>query len=178
MGKQIRFYMTDEDENEFIAFVRSIGDVAILPQATREEKGEVFASFRELVGRELGESCHLWNRSLSPAPLVRHIPDHQYYWLDFMQSEVVNVWPCKMLPRNQLSMGRLHIETTFLCPDGSIVAKGAPFLDWFDRLCKWVRKNYRRKLDGAHVSPRVHALAAEGISLVDHWVGVQPNQSQ
>src|SRR5262245_4337806 len=95
MGRQVLFYMMDEDEDEFIEFVRSTGDVVILPQTSEIGRGEVVSSLRELAGRKLGEACHLWNRTPSPEPTIKHIPQQGYFWLDFMQSEVVNVMRSK-----------------------------------------------------------------------------------
>lgn len=168
MGKQIRFYMTDEDEGEFLEFVRSMGDVVILPQTTDQKEGEEFSSFGELAGRRLGEGCHLWNRSISPEPTIQYFDVHGgCYCLDSLESEVVNVMRSKKVDQS-LSMGRLHIEDKARRPDGSVVEKGADFLKWFDELCRWIRKTYPTTFDGACVSPRADALAKSGVELIGH----------
>src|SRR5690606_11443292 len=167
MGRQIRFYMVDQDEEEFIAFVKTTGDLVILPQASESNGGETFSSLRELDGRRLGESCHLWNRSLSPEPAIKHIPQHGCYWLDFMQSEVVNVMRSKRVGQT-LSMGRLHIEGTVARPDGSAVEKSDAFLEWFKELCHWIRKNCPGRYDAAYVSARAENLSMAGIELTGH----------
>lgn len=168
MGKQLRFYMVDQDENEFIEFVRSTGDVVILPQTSDREQGEEFSTFRELAGRRLGEDSHLWNRTLSPKPIVNNFPVHGgCYCLNFMQSEVVNVIRSKRTDET-LSMGRLHIEDTVSRPDGSIGKKSAEFLKWFNELCKWIKKAYPTQFDGACLSARAATLAKSGIKLTGH----------
>jgi len=167
MGRQILFYMVDEDEDEFLEFVRSSFDVVILPQTSEIGRGEEFSSFRELAGRKLGEACHLWNRSLSPEPLIKHIPQQGYFWLDFMQSEVVNVMRSKRLDQ-RLSMGRLHIENKARRPDGGVVEKSGEFVNWFNELCRWIKKTYPSTFDGACLSSRAEALAKSGVELTGH----------
>ena len=169
MGKQIQFYMTDQDEDEFIRFAKSNGDVLILPQVSETQLGEAFSSFRDLAGRRLGEGCHLWNRSLSPKPRVDYFPVHGgCYCLDFMQSEVVNVMRSKKLDE-QLSKGRLHIEDTVLQSDGTIAAKSAHFMKWFSELSHWIKNSYPSKFSGAFVSSRVESLTLSGIELIGHF---------
>jgi len=168
MGIQIRFYMTYEDEDEFIFFMRSTGDVLILPQTTKDGIGEEYPNFRSLVGRRLGEDSIIWNRSLSRKPSIEHFDVHGgCYCVDFMQSEVVNVIRSKKIG-NQLSMGRLHIENKARRDDGVIVEKGRKFLNWFNGLCRWIKKGYPTAVDGAWLSPRAEALAKSGIELTGH----------
>lgn len=167
MGKQFLFYMVDQDEDEFIEFVRTTGDVVILAQTTRSHDGESFSSFRDLAGHRLGEACHLWNRSLSPQPVIKHIPAQGCYWLDFTQSEVVNVMRSKSVDQT-LSMGRLHIEDKRSRPDGSSFKKGYDFLNWFDELGRWIKKNYPSRFDGAYLSARAEALSQNGVELIGH----------
>jgi len=166
MGKQIRFYMVEEDEDEFIEFVRSTGDVAILPQTTDQDPPEEFIRLQELSGRRLGEGCHLWNRSISQQPSFNFYNVHGgCYCLDFMQSEVVNVWRSH-LSDGKLSMGRLHIETSILLVNGGIGSKSIEFIHWFDQLSRWIRKNYPKSYDGARLSRRALDLSLKGHDLI------------
>lgn len=167
MGKQLHFYMVDKDEDEFLQFVWSTGDVVILPQTSHLQGEETFSSFRALAGRKLGESCHLWNRSISPEPVIKYVPEQGYYWLDFMQSEVINAMRSKSIDQT-LSMGRLHIEDKVSRPDGSLTEKSVEFLKWFNELCRWIKKTYPSKFDGAWISARAEALAKTGVQLTGH----------
>ncbi len=168
MGRQIRFYMTDEDEDDFVAFMRSIGDVLILPQTSENELVEEYPSFRTLAGRRLGEDSVIWNRSLSPMPLYIHYEVHGgCYCVDFMQSEVVNVIRSKRLD-HRLSMGRLYVEDKAQLPDGSVVKKSGEFVNWFNELCRWIKKTYPSTFDGACISSRAEALAKCGVELTGH----------
>jgi len=168
MGRQIRFYMTDEGEDEFIAFMRSVSDVVILPQTSEDDIGEEYPNFRSLVGRRLGEDSIIWNRSLSPKPSFEHYSVHDgCYCVDFMQSEVVNVMRSKRVDQ-QLSMGRLHIEDKARQANGGVVEKRREFVTWFNELCRWIKKKYPNTIHGAWLSPQVEALANSGVELTCH----------
>lgn len=168
MGKQIRFYMVDQDEDDFVAFLRSTGDAVIVPQATDKEEGEEFSLFRELAGRRLGDDSHIWNRTISPKPIVTYFPVHGgCYCLDAMESEVVNVIRCKRVG-GILSMGRLHIDDKATLPDGSVAEKSVAFVSWFHELCRWIKSEYPRKVDGAYLSSRAEAMLKNGVGLAGH----------
>jgi hypothetical protein len=166
MGKQISFYQTRDDEQEFLAYVRSTGDAVLLAQ-TSEKELEDFQFFYELEGRKLGEACHLWNRAISPRPRIEHYPEKGYFCLDFMQSEVVNVMRSKLTNRG-LSMGRLHIEDKVLHSDGSMRSKGEAFLHWFGTLSQWLKRRYKKGVGGAYMAPSVEGLIRSGVELIGH----------
>jgi hypothetical protein len=167
MGKQITFYMDRDDETEFVKFLRTTGDIAITPQTSREHLKEEFRNFTEAEGRPLGEKCLLWNRSVSPPPIVEYIQQQGYYSADTLQSEVVDVWRCKPTPQG-LSMGRLWMEPKVLGSDGRIQSKNTEFAAWFAALSQWIKKKSVRVVDGAHVLPGADALARGGVELAGH----------
>jgi hypothetical protein len=167
MGQQILFYMSDGDEDAFISYLRLTGDVRIVPQTSAGVMTEEFRTFRELVGRGLGEACHLWNASISPPPILKHYPNRGYYWLDFMQSEVVNVTRSELTAR-RLSMGRLHVEGTALDQTGSLRPKGLEFGSWVSELFKWIRDNSQGRASGALVLPGARELIDSGVEPVGH----------
>lgn len=167
MGRQVAFYMSGDDETEFVTFLRTTGDVAIIPQTSREQLKEVFRDFTEAEGRPLGEKCLLWNRSVSPLPIVEYIQQQGYYSADTLQSEVVDVWRCKPTPRG-LGMGRLWMEPKVSDSDGRMQPKSAEFAAWFAALSQWIKKKAVRVVDGAHVLPGADALARSGVPLTGH----------
>ncbi len=168
MGKQIGFYMVEEDEDEFMEFVRSTGDAVILPQTTDQYPPEEFTRLQELSGRQLGGGCVLWNRSISPQPSFEFYEVHGgCHCLDSMQSEVVDVLRSH-LRDHRLSMGRLYIDNMVLQPDATIGSKCVEFIDWFDQLARWIRKNYPKSHNGARLSPRARELLLAGYELVGH----------
>ena len=167
MGKQLLFYMDKADEDEFLGYMRTTGDIAIIPQTSKEALKEEFQDFREAEGRPLGESCHLWNRSISPQPVVKHYAQQGYYWLDFLQSEVVNVMRSKIVEQG-LSMGRLHTEDRIRDAAGHMQPKSAQFQSWFSDLCRWIKQRSVQVIDGAYVLPGANALIQNGTQVTGH----------
>lgn len=167
MGKQLTCYMDARDEAAFVSYLRTTGDVAIVPQTSHEEMKEEFRTFSEAEGRPLGENLNLWNRSISPQPTVKHITQQGYFWLDTMQSEVIDVWRCKSTKAG-LSMGRLWMEPKSLTPGGVMRAKGNGFVAWYTTLCCWIKKQAVGMADGAYVLPGANELVQSGQKLTGH----------
>lgn len=167
MGRQISFYMSREDEIEFVDFVRETGDVVILSQTSSRANLEEFDYFFELAGREYGEGCHLWNRDLSLTPKIKHFPEQEYFCLDFMQSEVLNPWRSK-ITKHGLSMGRIHVEDRYLTDDMESLSKSEAFLAWYKDICTWITKHSVRKANGAYVLPGAASMIDESVELTGH----------
>jgi hypothetical protein len=167
VGKQISFYQTKDDEKEFVAYIRSTGEVAILAQ-TSEKALEEYQFFYDLEGRRLGEACHLWNRSISLKPISEHHSVHGgCFCLDFMQSEVVNVMRSKLTDKG-LSMGRLHIEDKVLDAGGQMRSKSEPFISWFLTLSSWLKGRYNKVDGGAYIGPHAELLIQSGVQMTGH----------
>jgi hypothetical protein len=167
MGKQIRFYMDEKDENDFVRYLSRTGNVVILPQTSQEELGETFSCFSQSEGRPLGENCRLWNRSISPKPTIKYFPEKGYFWLDSLQSEVVDVMRSR-LAHSALSMGRLWIEPMILESTVTLKPKGERFMEWFSTLCRWIKHRSVRVIDGAYVLPGAESLIAGGVQVTGH----------
>jgi len=152
MGKHIQFFMTYEDEREFIDYARSTG-----------ESPERFNYPHQLKGREFGETCYLWNKSISPERVVEHIWQQNYYCLDFMSSEVVSFWRSKIIER-EITTGRLHVEDKALSPDGRSLPKDAKFVEWYGSLERWIKSHSKSGPFGARIAPGAEYQLAQGMT--------------
>jgi len=159
--------MTREDEIEFLDFVRTTGDVILIPETSELLLSEVYRYFFELEGRKCGEGCHLWNRSISPEPIVAFYPGPNYYCVNSLQSEVLNPMRSKMC-EGLLSMGRLHVEHQVLVSGNTLGQKSKAFIDWYDKVCRWIRTHYKHRFDGAYASERVREEVEKGLKLTGH----------
>lgn len=168
MGKQIQFYLNEDDEDDLLKFVKSTGNVFLLPQVAESPQQKAITSFRDLNGSRLGMDSVLWNGAISAPPLITFYPVHGgCYCVDTLQSDVINVMRSKRT-RATLSMGRLQIETAILTAGGIVERKSNDFIKWFDKIAKWLRKSHRERHDGAVVSIRVAAMRDQGLELVGH----------
>lgn len=131
MGRQIHFYMTPEDEQIFLDFVRTTGGVHLYPSCSPAVAPEELQSFAELMSANpsFRPKCYLWNEDVSPAPEVHLVRAQKLYCIDAMQSEVVDFRPC-IVSEDRIRSGRLYVDPTRL-ENGHVVWKSKPFLDWY-----------------------------------------------
>ncbi len=168
MGRQTSFYMSKDDEIEFVDYVRTADDIVIVAKTSDTVLEETFQYFYELEGRPYGEGCHLWNRDISLTPAVDYIPEQGYYCVDSMQSEVLNPRRSKMTNQG-LSMGRIHVDDRYLSDDEmESLPKSEAFLQWYEQICQWVKEHSVRKENGAFVLPGAAAMIDEGVELTGH----------
>ena len=163
MGRQIQFYMTYEDEIAFIDHARSTGEVRLLAGTSEVESAPFFNYPHQLGGRKLGETCYLWNGSISPKPKVDYISEQGLYCIDHLQSEVVSFWRSK-IRGNEISVGRLHIEDTYLDATGNLGKKGEAFIAWYNTLSSWLRSTFQRGSDGVCTGPGARYQFAQGLT--------------
>ena len=163
MGKQIQFFMIFEDEREFIDYARSTGEVLLFAGTSRGEAPERFNYPHELKGREFGETCYLWNKSISPEPVLEHIWQQNYYCLDFMNSEVISFLRSNIIA-NEISTGRIHIEDKVLSSDGNALHKSTKFIEWYGTLERWVRSHSKDGPFGARVASGAAYQLANGMT--------------
>lgn len=166
MGRQVYFYMTEEDEDDFLEYVRTTGDVVIIPQTQGTISLTGIENFRTLAKSKFGEGAHLWNKAISPPPVFKHYESGGYYCVDFLESEVINVTRSKSV-NGALRPGRLHIEAKI---SGNNVGshareKGAEFLHWYSVLAKWIRKHYEKQEDGTYVGRNAFVASETGLKL-------------
>jgi len=168
MGRQIGFYMSRDDEIEFIDFIRTTGKVVIVAETSDSKLKEQFQYFYELEGRDYGDGCHLWNQEISLAPTVNYFPEQGYYCIDSMQAEVLNPCRSKMTDLG-LSMGRIHVDDYYLSEENTTtLPKSQAFLEWYEQICQWIRSRHVSKVNGAYVLPGAAAMVDEDVDLTGH----------
>lgn len=171
MGKQVRFYMTHEDEKNFLASISDIAPVRLIYKTFTEPLHMELQSFAP-VGH-CGGNFHpsyfqnaylcLVNATLAAPPKVNSSPQHSHRSVDLAESEVVEFTRCK-LDKGQykpshtwLSSGRLWFAEQTM--DGR---KSDAFIKWANSLLKWVRRKYERDARGNYVAPNALELSKAG----------------
>jgi hypothetical protein len=153
MGKQITFYMTEADENEFLEFLRTDDGVHILRSRTPKADAEVLDELPDCQA-PWGFEVMLWNKRISPPPKLRFVTGHMHYIVDPMPSEVIEFLRSRMYER-RLVRGRLWVELNgWDQSDPSIlIRKGAAFSQWFTRLSRWITRRSVRHHAGDYFMP-------------------------
>lgn len=171
MGKQVRFYMTHEDEKNFLASISDLAPVRLIYKTFTESSPMELESFAP-VGHS-GGNFHpdyfqnaylcLVNATLGTVPKVNSSPQHSYRSVDPAESEVVEFLRCKMSKgqykpsQTWLSAGRLWFTEQTM--EGR---KSDAFIKWANSLLKWVRRKYERDARGNYAAPNALELSKAG----------------
>ncbi len=159
MGRQVRFYALPEDENKFFSFtLKNTDTVFIFPRSDTPELN--------LLGRELPLptdewSLVIWNtkfpieqQNVRKTRLRKH-DDVQKdyvetgeiaYFLDEMNAPVIQLSRSFINNKNLLIKGRIWAEM-YALGDDELIYKGDKFAKWYERLSRWIRRNYSRHND-------------------------------
>ena len=161
MGRQVEFYMWGQDEREFIDFVKSTGEVIILPYTSPKADMPALA---ELPPASDEFMLWLFNRNVSSRLLTRFVQQQDYNVVDRDLSSVVE-FSRTVLSEGVLVPGRLWAIFNYVTPDMQWAYKEPEFKKWYERLARWIRKNYSRDPDlghGFYFGPEARELARTG----------------
>lgn len=171
MGKQVQFYMTHEDEKNFLASISDLAPVRLIYKTFTVPLHMELQSFAP-VGHCGGnfhpnyfQNAHLClvNATLGTPPKVNSYPQHSYRFVDPAESEVVEFLRCKLAKghykpsQTWLSSGRL-----WFAEQDMGVRKSDAFVKWANSLLKWVRRTYERDARGIYVAPNALELSKAG----------------
>jgi hypothetical protein len=169
MDKQVGFYMTHEDEKNFLASISDLAPVRLVRQTFTDPSHLELESFEPVGSRDgnarLCLEAHLClvNTTLGAVPKVNSYPQHSYRFVDVAESEVVEFTRCELAKgrykpsQTWLSNGRLWFAEQHM-----LVRKSDAFVKWANSLLKWVRRNYEKDARGNYVAPKALELSKAG----------------
>jgi hypothetical protein len=171
MGKQVQFYMTHEDEKNFLASISDLAPVRLDYQTFTEPSHMELESFVP-VGHCGGNfhpnyfrNAHLClvNATLGTPPKVDSYPQHSYRSIDLAESEVVEFTRCK-LAKGQYKPSRIWLSSgrLWFAEQTMHGRKSDAFIKWANSLLKWVRRHYERDARGNYVAPNALELSKAG----------------
>ena len=151
MGTQINFYMSPDDEAEFLAYLRSQEGVQILKDWTSTATPIRLKDLPE-PGTHAWFQVWLWNDRISPPPALRLVEKQACYCIDAGSQEVIE-FDRSVKDGDRLVRGRLWAE--FVSWDRSepdvMGQKSDAFKKWFNRLSGWIRRRSERNAMGDYV---------------------------
>lgn len=163
MGKQVNFYMTDDDEREFVEFARSSTDVVIFMDVQTSEDIAILGNLPTPETPGWFGLC-LWNKECSPPPKLKYIKEQCYYSVDKLESEVVEFHRSHM-NEGRLVRGRIFAEMSYWRLSDkppTVVKKSEAFVKWYDRLANWIKRRSTRNAVGDFMLPGAAIFAAKG----------------
>jgi hypothetical protein len=166
MGKQVGFYMSMSDEDDFMRFLRSDRNIGIFIDPIPTQKIPLLEELptEETLG---GSLLWLWDQDHSPAPTLKYSSEQRYYLLDFFASEVIQFLRCN-LDEGRLVRGRIWAEMNYWRYDDppTLIEKGTEFRKWYNRLASWIKRHSVRDKYGDYVMPGAAEFQQQGGRLV------------
>lgn len=164
MGKQVNFYMTADDEREFLDFVRSEADACVFMSHQASEAIEFLQDLPTSETSGWFNVC-LWSRGISPPPRIELTERRSRYSVNKTDSEVIEFYRSHVNPEGRLTRGRIGAQMSyFRVAAGATEAtrKSEAFVKWYDRLARWIKRHSTLNAIGYYVLPGAAAFVAGG----------------
>jgi hypothetical protein len=157
--------MSREDESEFLEYVRSLGNLLILPSTSPSSDFAPVGNLPEPSQDESTRRFWLQNTGAGMPLVTEHAPEKGYYVVDGFQSPVIEFWRSWMMSQVMIP-GGIEAELNWIDNDRQdLDKKPAEFRNWFDSIDRWIRKNYRRLGIYIFASPGAQKFRDEGGTL-------------
>jgi hypothetical protein len=144
MPKLLVLYMSREDEDQLLEYVRSLGNLLILPFTSPNSDFAPVAGLPEPSQDESTRRFWLQYTGAGMPLVAEHVPEKGYYMVDGFQSPVIEYWRSWSVSQVMLP-GGMEAEINYIDSDRQDLAKKpVEFRKWFESIDGWIRKNYRR----------------------------------
>jgi hypothetical protein len=162
MPKQLVLYMSKEDEDSFLQYLRSTGDLVILPSTSPTSEIAPVSALPEPSEDEATRRFWLQKTNVSLPLVTEYAPEKNGYVIDGFQSPVVEFlrsWTVS----NVLLAGGIRADMNYL-DDATqdLVRKPAEFRGWFDTMENWIRKNFKHLTLLTYVGQGAERFSEEG----------------
>lgn len=153
MGKQLQFYMTAADEEQFVSSMRTIGNVLIvLNYFQTPELVELNDSIlRKTMNLDGFGSLSLINKDIEPQVIVKPA-GLGWYFIEQSESEVIEFSRWSIIRNDgKKEPGRLWYDHE----DMNCKPKRKPFLAWAQSVFRHIKKNYHysKEIHGRYFGP-------------------------
>ena len=154
--------MSKEDEDTFLQYLQSSGNLAILPATSPTSSFTPIAFLPEPTEDEATRKFWLQNTAVSLPIVTEYVPEKSWYVIDGFQSPVVE-FHRSWLVSNMMLAGGIRADMNYLDDEKrDLVRKPAEFRNWFDSIQNWVRKNFFHLTLLTYVGPGAEKFENEG----------------
>ena len=137
--------MTKEDEKAFLEFVRSTGDIVILPRTSMIPDFQPLMNLPEITWPPLVNEwqCFLLNRDVSSRVIYQRFEGKNHYLLDAQTSSVIEFWRTILHPPIMYH-GRIWASFKYFDEKlGTFSSKEPAFEKWYEKIAKWIKSQYK-----------------------------------
>jgi hypothetical protein len=144
LSKLMVLYMSREDEEQFLEYARSLGNLVILPGTSASPDFARVDSFPEPSQDESTRRFWLQYAGAGLPLVTEHVPEKGVYVVDGFQSPVIEYWRSWIVSQVMMP-GGIQADMNYVDDERKDLAKKpAEFRNWFDSIDGWIRKKYRR----------------------------------
>jgi len=162
LPKQLVLYMSKEDEETFLQYLRSLGHLVILPATSPSSDFAPVSELPEPAEDEDTRKFWLLNKAVRLPVATEYAPEKNCYVIDGFQSPVVEFHRSWMVSHIMLA-GGIRADMNYLDGDkGDLVRKPVEFRNWFDSMQSWVRGNFKHLTLLTYVGPGAEKFENEG----------------
>jgi hypothetical protein len=136
--------MSKKDEDDFLEYVRSLGNLLILPGTSSSSDFAPVDSFPESTQDESTRRFWLQYTGAGMPLVTEHVLEKGLFVVDGFQSPVIEFWRSWMVSQVMLP-GGIQADMNYIDDQRQDLAKKpVEFRSWFESIDGWVRRNYRR----------------------------------
>lgn len=140
MGRQVNFFLHQDDQVEFDRLLKSLGDIVLLPYY---HYGNKVSSVEDTVIRDLKKEenrIYLVRRQDIDRIKLKHIEKFGYWLVDDLSLPVVH-FDRSVTRTDKIESGRLYFEAEFVdINEMSMCRKPEDFIKWADDVIRTVRR--------------------------------------
>ena len=154
--------MSKEDEESFLQYLRSSGDLVILPTTSPSSDFAPIAFLPEPTEDEATRKFWLQNSAVGLPVVTEYVPEKSWYVIDGFQSPIVEFQRSWMVSHMMLA-GGIRADMNYLDSDkGDLVRKPVEFRNWFESIQNWIRKKFFHLTLLTYVGPGAEKFENEG----------------
>jgi hypothetical protein len=154
--------MSKEDEQTFLQYLRSLGDLVILPATSPSSDFAPISALPEPAQDEDTRKFWLLNNTVRLPLATEYAPEKSCYVIDGFQSPVVEFLRSWTVSRMMLA-GGIRADMNYLDSEKQdLVRKPAEFRNWFDSMQNWIRRGFKHLTLLTYVGPGAEEFREEG----------------
>jgi len=162
LPKQLVLYMSKDDEEIFLQYLRSLGDLVILPATSPSSDFAPISVLPEPAEDEDTRKFWLLNKAVRLPLATEYAAEKSCYVIDGFQSPVVEFHRSWTVSQMMLA-GGIRADMNYLDSDKQdLVQKPAEFRNWFESIQNWIRKNFFHLTLLTYVGPGAEKFENEG----------------
>jgi hypothetical protein len=154
--------MSKEDEETFLQYLRSLGDLVILPATSPSSDFTPISALPEPTQDEDTRKFWLLNNTVRLPLATEYAPEKSCYVIDGFQSPVVEFLRSWRVSHMMLA-GGIRADMNYLDSEKQdLVRKPAEFRNWFESMQNWIRKGFKHLTLLTYVGPGAEEFREEG----------------